>query len=214
MEPLELRSHNRSVRIKLSGDCSNMENSPAADSSVKKETDSIEMDYAGEKSGASSKFTDLDDVKPKPVLLNSSIQIKCSLGDPKDPVTALNSDKTGERPKEKYSTPLITFSRRAKKKWKGSGRFGEQNSNSEGKHCSCSSKSGHVAEASCTYLGSSPVCRPTDHSASAKVLLVQAEVTIEFSPPSVFFFFPQFIFSIIFCWFYFFFWRGVTTFFR
>lgn len=175
--PKELHPHNVLISIELSGDCSKKANSSAADSSVRKETDSIEMDCTGKKSGPSSKFTGLDDVKPNPVFLSSCVQIKLSSGGPEDPVTILNSDETDERPKVKCSPPLITFSRRAKKKREGSGIFAEQNSNSVGKYCTSSSRRGQITEESCRHSCSSPACRSIDYSASAVMLLEQAEVT-------------------------------------
>ena len=189
--PMELRSHKVLLSTKLAGGHSRKANNSAADSFLEKATDSIQLDCTDDRSGPisvpmdctddqsdpSSKFTDLDDIKPNPTCLNSSSEIKYSSGRPEDSIMKLNADKTDERLKEKCRTPLITFSRRVKKKRKGTGNLAERNSMPEEKQCSRTTLRSHAAESNCIYEGSSSICGFKDQSASAVVLLEETEVT-------------------------------------
>ena len=137
--PMELGSHKVLLSTKLTEGRSRKANCSAADSPLEKVADSIQMDCtddksgpnsvpmdcANDQSGPSSKFTDLDDIKPSPICLNLSSRINYSSGRPEDSMMKLNSDKTDEHPKDKCRTPLITFSRRVKKKREGTGKSAE-----------------------------------------------------------------------------------------
>ncbi|XP_020273788.1 uncharacterized protein LOC109848604 isoform X2 [Asparagus officinalis] len=168
MVPVELHSQKLLLSTKVSEVLPRKTSSSADDSSLKEETDSIQLDCIDENSPISPSLNQ-SDIKSNPIILNSSSKVKYSSGSSEASTTKLNSDKTNECPKEKCKAPLITFSRRVKRKREGTEKYAEGKPKSEEEQCS-PARRGKLIE------GSTLISSSKEQSPSAAVLLEQAEV--------------------------------------
>lgn len=181
MGPSEFQSQKVLLSIERAKGPSSNESFCTADSSLIMRAVSVQKNSPDDKSCPSYEVTDLDDARPDPKDFTSSTEKKYDPGCPEDSIITLNSDKSNEYPKEDCRTPLITFSRRAKRKLGCTGESTSRNSQSEKKPCSSSATlRSDAVEFSHKYEGLSLACsfqnRLASASASAVVLQEQTEV--------------------------------------
>ncbi|XP_073106159.1 uncharacterized protein [Elaeis guineensis] len=177
-------SKNKSIEgsgIGPPGDSSAKTSSSTNDTSVKKIKNIIQTDESYTDSGlackvictegsSSSKIIDLEIVgRSNSIYLDSLTERKSSSAFPEDCVSVLlNSDKregflcNEQRPKENCSTPLITFSRRVRKKHDVGEKLMGRNLRAE--EIQCSTGSWSKVGPSCRCEGSIPECSFMDHS--------------------------------------------------
>ncbi|XP_008789519.1 uncharacterized protein LOC103706985 isoform X2 [Phoenix dactylifera] len=189
--PIELHSHKMVLSTRPFGDSSAKTSSSANDASFNKIKNIVRTDESYTDSGSackvpctegssSSKVTDLEIVgRSNPICLDSLTERKSNSGFPEDCVSVLLiSDKresflcNEQRPKDNCSTPLITFSRRVRKKRDVGEKF--MGGNLRAEEIQCSTCTWSKIGPSCRCEGSIPECNFMDHSTKA-VLPEQAD---------------------------------------